>query len=342
MGVQLGDIVSSEVIDFDFLKGRAVAVDAFNTLYQFLSIIRQSTGEPLRDSEGRVTSHLSGLLYRNVNLIEMGIRPAYVFDGRPPQLKFHTVEERNKKREEARKKWHEALKEERMEEAKTYAIQSTKISHDVIEESKKLLDFLGIPVVQAPSEGEAQAAYMVKCGDVFSAASQDYDALLFGSTRLVRNLTITGKRKLPRKRIYVTVKPEILYIDKILKRLEITMEQLIDIGILIGTDFNPGGVEGIGPKKALKLIKKHGSIEKVVEKEGLSLNFQVEPIRKIFLSIEVTHDYSLEWKAPEKEAVMDFLCYHRDFSSERVEKALEKLEDAYSKMKRQSVLDTWF
>ena len=159
---------------------------------------------------------------------------------------------------------------------------------------------------------------------------------------LVRNLTITGKRKLPRKRIYVTVKPEILYIDKILKRLEITLEQLIDIGILIGTDYNPGGVEGIGPKKALKLIKKYGSVEKVVEKKGLSLNFQIEPIRKIFLSIEVTHDYSLEWKAPEKEAVMDFLCYHRDFSSERVEKALEKLEDAYSKMKRQSVLDTWF
>lgn len=342
MGVQLGDIVSSEIIDFDFLKGRAVAVDAFNTLYQFLSIIRQSGGEPLSDSEGRVTSHLSGLLYRNVNLIEMGIKPVYVFDGRPPQLKFYTVEERNKKREEARKKWHDALVEERMEEAKSYAIQSTKISHDIIEESKKLLDFLGIPVVQAPSEGEAQAAYMVKCGDVSSTASQDYDALLFGSTRLVRNLTITGKRKLPRKRIYVTVKPEILYIDKILKQLEITLEQLIDIGILIGTDYNPGGVEGIGPKKALKLIKKYGSVEKIVEKEGLSLNFQVEPIRKIFLSIEVTHDYSLEWKAPEKEAVMDFLCYHRDFSSERVEKALEKLENAYSRIKGQSVLDTWF
>jgi len=342
MGVQLGDLVEAQTIDFEFLKGRTVGIDAFNTLYQFLSIIRQPTGEPLKDSRGRVTSHLSGLLYRNVNLAEKGIKTAYIFDGEPPELKHKVVEQRNKAREHAGKKWKEALKGERLEEARTYAVQSARLSQGMVEEAKQLLELMGLPIVQAPGEGEAQAASMAARGKIFAAASQDFDSLLFGAPRLVRNLTITGKRKLPRKQTYVTVKPEIFYLEEILEKLGITRGQLVDMAILIGTDYNPKGVEGLGPKKAYRLVKDHGSAEKGIEEEGLEADFDLKSIRGLFLEVEVEEIYSLTWKKPDTEGVIRFLCSERDFSRERVEKALEKLEKAHSEIESQSSLDTWF
>jgi flap endonuclease-1 len=342
MGVQLGDLVAAREISFDELAGKRIAIDAFNTLYQFLSIIRQPTGEPLRDSQGRVTSHLSGILYRNANLIEFGVLPVYVFDGEPPKLKSKVIKERNQMRERAREEWERALKEERYEEAWSKAVQSAKLTDAMLSDAKRLLTLLGIPYVEAPAEGEAQAAYMAKRGDVFAAGSQDYDSLLFGSPRLVRNLTISGKRKLPRKKAYVDVKPEIITLDEVLRSLGVSREQLIDIAILIGTDYNPGGVEGIGPKKAYALIKEHGSAERALEAKGIEVDFDVTEIRELFLNHKTTDDYKLEWHPPDKEGVVAFLCGERDFSRERVEKALEKMEKALKVTRAQRSLDSWF
>ena len=342
MGVQLTDLVSPREIDFEALRGKRIAIDAMNSLYQFLSIIRQPTGEPLRDRQGRVTSHLSGLLYRNVNLIEYGIKPIYVFDGKPPILKGTVVEKRIEAREAAGEKWKKALKEGRLDEARVFAMQSSRFSEDMLQDAKKLLGFMGIPWVQAPSEGEAQAAKMVLNGDAWAVGSQDYDSLLFGSPRLIRNLTISGRRKLPRKNVYVEIKPELLSLESMLSDLGITREQLIDLSIMVGTDYNPGGIEGIGPKKAYNLIREYGDAEKAMEEKGLVANFDLKEVRQLFLNPSTTEDYELEWKAPEKEKVIDFLCGERDFSVDRVIKALEKIETSIREAEQQSSLDKWF
>lgn len=325
------------------LSGKSLAIDAYNALYQFLAIIRQPDGTPLKDNTGRITSHLSGLFYRTANLVEMEIKVVYVFDGVPPALKEVEIKRRAKVKAEALIKYERALQEGKIEEARTYAQMTSRLKDYMAEDSKRLLTQMGVPWVQAPSEGEAQAAYLAKKGDTNYCASQDYDSLLFGAPTLMRNVTISGRRKLPRKPVYVEVVPEIIELDQVLKELNITREQLIDIGILVGTDFNPEGVKGIGPKTALKLIKQHGSLDKLIPtlKEA---EFPAEPkrIREIFLNPKVTYNYKLTWKEPDVEGVVDFLCRERDFSEERVRKALKKMTEGLRKAKGKVTLETWF
>jgi flap endonuclease-1 len=342
MGVQLTELVKAREIEFNTLAGKKVAIDAMNSLYQFLSIIRQPDGTPLMDSEGRITSHLSGLFYRNVNLIEYGIKPIYVFDGQPPKLKESVMEERTEIRITAQQKWKEALAEGRLEDARVYAQQSSRFTEEMLEDSKRLLGYMGIPVVQAPSEGEAQAAYMAAKGDAWATGSQDFDSLLFGSPRLARNLTISGKRKIPRKKAYIEIKPEVISLDETLRELEITREQLVDLAILVGTDYNPKGIEGIGPKKAYSLIKEFGDARTVLEEKGFSASFDLDEIRSLFLNPEVTDKYTVEWNMPDSDEIVDFLCHERDFSISRVKKALEKLEASSREARSQSSLEKWF
>ena len=343
MGVNLRGLVPKTTVKLEDLSGKSVAIDAYNALYQFLAIIRQPNGTPLKDSSGRITSHLSGLLYRTSNLVEMGIKPIYVFDGTPPALKEVEIKRRMKAKEEALIKYEQALKEGRIEEARMYAQATSRLKDYMAEDSKKLLDLMGIPWIQAPSEGEAQAAYLVKRGDADYCASQDYDSLLFGAPRLVRNVTISGRRKLPGKNIYIEVVPEIVELDKVLKECEITYEQLVDIGILIGTDFNPEGVKGLGPKTALKLIKEHGSIENVLA-HLKNAEFPVDPqkIREIFLHPKVTDNYRIEWMEPDVEGVINFICGQRDFSEDRVKKALGKMQKGITKLRGKTTLEKWF
>ncbi|MDH5390181.1 MAG: flap endonuclease-1 [Candidatus Bathyarchaeota archaeon] len=343
MGVNLRKLVPKTKVDLKSLSGKSIAIDAYNALYQFLAIIRQPDGTPLKDNTGRITSHLSGLFYRTANLVEMDIKVVYVFDGVPPALKEVEIKRRTKVKAEALIKYERALQEGRIEEARTYAQMTSRLKDYMAEDSKRLLTQMGVPWVQAPSEGEAQAAHLAKKGDTNYCASQDYDSLLFGAPTLLRNVTISGRRKLPRKPVYVEVVPEIIELDQLLKELNVTREQLIDIGILVGTDFNPEGVKGIGPKTALKLIKKHGSIEKLLPtlKEA---EFPAEPqrIREIFLNPKVTDNYKLTWKDPNVEGVVDFLCRERDFSEERVRKALQKMTEGLRKAKGKVTLEKWF
>ncbi|OYT26994.1 MAG: flap endonuclease-1 [Thermofilum sp. ex4484_82] len=345
MGVNLRELVEKvkKQINLKDLNKKVVAIDAYNMLYQFLAIIRQPDGTPLMNRRGEVTSHLSGLFYRTINLLENGIKPVYVFDGKPPELKTVVLEKRLQIKVEAEKRYREALARGDLEEARIYAQQTARLSKEMVDNAKTLLDYMGVPWVQAPSEGEAQSAYMTLKGDAWASASQDYDSLLFGSKRLIRNLAITGRRKLPRKNVYIEITPELILLDEILKEHEINREQLIDIAILIGTDYNPEGVKGIGVKRALKLVKTYGNIERIREilgKEALPEN--VDQIKKIFLNPEVTDDYKLKWSMPDKEAIIRFLCYEHDFSRERVEKAVERAEKSLKIFSSQTSLESWF
>ncbi|MBT8172420.1 flap endonuclease-1 [Candidatus Bathyarchaeota archaeon] len=343
MGVNLRVLIPKKKIDFNSLSGKSIAIDAYNALYQFLAIIRQPDGTPLKDRSGKITSHLSGLFYRTAKLVEIGIKVAYVFDGTPPTLKEAEIKRRAKVKAEALVKYEQALQEGKMEKARAYAQMTSKLKDYMPEDSKRLLTEMGVPWIQAPSEGEAQAAYLTIKGDVDYCGSQDYDSLLFGATSLVRNLTISGKRKIPRKRVYVEVVPEIMRLDNTLKQLNITREQLIDLAILVGTDFNPNGVKGVGPKTGLKLIKKHDNIENIIDNLKDAV-FPAEPkkIREIFLKPKVTDNYKLEWKPPNIEGVLDFLCVEKDFSEKRVNNSLKRMVKGIIETKSKTTLESWF
>lgn len=322
MGVMIKDIVPSEPIVLESLSGKKVAIDALNSLYQFLAIIRQRDGTPLQDSKGRVTSHLSGLFYRTCKLLEAGVKPVYVFDGKPPKLKGSTLSQRKEVRKEATQKWEAAKEAGDFVEARKFAQASSRINDAMLQESKQLLDALGVPWVQAPSEGEAQAAHMANKGDVYAAASQDYDSLLFGAPVLIRNLTLSGKRKLPGKNLYVDIPIESVSLDKTLSSLGVTREQLVAIGLLVGTDFCPG-IKGFGPKKSLELVKRSKRFGDVFE--GLAWDAQAPPeeVARIFLEPEVTDEYRLEWGKPDIGRLVAFMCGEHDFSEERVRSAVE-------------------
>ncbi|MFW5945716.1 MAG: flap endonuclease-1 [Candidatus Natronoplasma sp.] len=334
MGVGIGDILKSKEISFEDLEDKVIAVDAYNIIYQFLSSIRQKDGTPLKDSEGRVTSHLSGILYRNANLIEAGIQLVYVFDGKADIMKEGTLEKREERKKEAEKEYEKSLEEGDLERARVKAQQTSRMTDEIEESSKRLLSLLAIPWIQAPSEGESQAAHLVENGDAWAVGSQDYDTLLFGASRLVKNLTVTGKRKMPGSSKYKKISPEMMDLDEILADLEITREQLVDIGILCGTDYNDG-VKGIGPKRGLKYIRKHGDLEAVLEEKEKEVNNH-RSIRDIFLDPEVTDDYSIEFKN-ELGDVKGFLCDERDFSEDRVESALQQYEKGLEKRKQTSL-----
>ncbi|RLJ07596.1 MAG: flap endonuclease-1 [Candidatus Aenigmatarchaeota archaeon] len=337
MGVNLGELVPGKQLELEDLSGKTIAIDAFNSLYQFLSIIRDRyTGQPLRDSKGRVTSHLSGLFYRTARLLEAGISPVYVFDGEPPAFKTQTAEERQKLREKAEKLWKEAVEKGDLEQIRLYAQASGRLTEEMVQDAKKLLDLMGIPWIQAPSEGEAQAAWLAKAGKVWAVGSQDWDCLLFGAPRLVRNLAITGRRKLPRKQEWIEIKPELVELQELLEKLGIDRKKLILLGILIGTDYNPGGIKGIGPKTALKLVREK-SLKDILKEQGWDFPIRAEDILEFFLNPPVKEMEIPEAKL-QPEKLREFMVEEHDFSAERVEKVIQKLKE----LRQKPGLSRWF
>jgi len=341
VGVQLRDIIMTEEIGLEFLNGKMVAIDALNALYQFLSTIRQEDGTPLMDSKGRITSHLSGIFHRTSNLIQAGIIPVYVFDGKPAELKGETLRVRDEVRTNAKREWETALEEGRIEDAKKWAQASARITSEMIADSKLLLEAMGVACVQAPREGEAQCARMCADGAVFASVSQDYDSLLFGAPILVRNLSLSGRRKLPGRNAYVKVSPEKIILNEELARLGISREQLIIIGVLSGTDFNPHGVKGIGAKKGLALVKKHGTLEEVMKHVKWDFEKSPQEIERIFLNPEVTASYNTNAAPLNGDGVCALLCDEHDFSRERVEKVISVIGEA-RKAGSQKDLSTFF
>lgn len=339
MGVSLSKLIKGREIELNFLSGKKVAIDAFNTIFQFLSIIRdRESGEPLKDSKGMVTSHLSGILYRTTNLLEVGIKPVFVFDGEPPIFKKRTIEERERIKREAEKKMKGAL--ERGEEVFKYAQATSRLNDAMIEESKLLLDYMGVPWIQAPSEGEAQCSFMCKKGDVDYSSSQDYDSLLFGSSHLVRNLSVSGRKRLPRTNTFYELKPEVIELKEALAELGITRQQLIILGMLIGTDYNMG-VMGVGPKKALKMVTENKSLEAVINGLSWTEKTDINKVFDFFMNPPSTEDYVLEWKEAQIDKIISFMVDKHDFSSDRITKITDKLKAGKSKSSQDN-LGKWF
>jgi flap endonuclease-1 len=336
MGLQIGDIVPRKEVSFSELKGKIIAVDALNAIYQFLSSIRQPDGTPLMDSKKRVTSHLSGLFYRNIALLSEGLKLIYVFDGEYHPLKGRTHELRQEAKDIAREKYEKAIEEEDIESMGKYARGFAKVNDEMISESKELLEAMGVAVVQAPGEGEMECAELVKSGQAYAVGSQDYDAIAVGGKRLIQNLTLSRKRKT--KTGYIFIAPELIEYEKVLNSLGIDGDQLISLAILVGTDFNPGGVKGIGPKKALALVKDKKYPVKIfseLEEQG-RLDFNWRDVFEIFKKPNVTKEKVHFPKLDEKK-IREILVKRHDFSEERVQNQLDKLNEIKEQSKQKTL-----
>jgi flap endonuclease-1 len=341
LGVNLTPIIVKKTITLEQIRGKTLAVDANNYLYQFLALIRTPEGISLKDSKGNITSHLMGLMFRSTRLIhDYGIKLIFVFDGRPPSLKGSEIQKRRELREKAMLEWKKALNKGDYSTAFSKAVMTSRLTESMINDSKRLLHLLGIPCVQAIGEAEAQAAYMAIRGDVWASSSKDYDTLLFGSPVLVRYLTISGKEFLPSKGTFRSLKPELINLNQLLSHHKITREQLIDLAILIGTDFNEG-VKGVGPKTALKLLETHGRLENLPADIMSRIPQNYEDVRKIFLNPKVTPNYTLAYGDLQEKELYDFLCNLRDFSKKRVDTVVQRMKKFYSS-KKQVGLETWF
>ncbi|MFA6073292.1 MAG: flap endonuclease-1 [Candidatus Woesearchaeota archaeon] len=344
MGAAISNILKSEELKIEDLKGKILAVDSFNILYMFITTIRGPDGSPLTDSQGRITSHLVGLFSRFSNLMEKGVKFIFVFDGLAPELKREERERRKQLKEEATKLYEEAKEQEHVENMKKYAARTAILSKEMIAEAKELIEAMGMPIILAPSEGESQAAFLVKNGDAFAVMSQDADSLLSGAPRTIRNLSITGRRKIPGTHAFKNVVPELLDLQQNLKEMDLTQDQLIILAILVGTDYNYGGVKGIGPKKALALVKKYKDDYTKIFEEAKWEDTGFVSWQRIFDTIKdmpLKKDYEIVFKDPDFDKIKKILVDEHDFSEERVQSSLEKLEK-YKKQNEQKGLSSWF
>ena len=333
MGVNITDLLVHHEIELSDLAGKTLVVDAPMWLYQFLTSIRGPDGDPLKDSHGRITSHLMGISTRIPRLMEKGLKLAFCFDGKIPELKQHERERRREMKQHAEQQYAIAEQQGDVAAMRTFAARTTRLTSDLIQESQELLTAFGLPVIVAASEAEAQAAYIVKNGDAYAVASNDADCFLFEAPRVIRNLSLVGKKKKTKALSYESVKPLLIEHKEVLKNLGITQDQLIVLAMLIGTDYDVGGIKGIGPKNALKLVKQYPTLQ-----DFDALFIQVKwneffeyPWREVFGLIKhiPVHDhYKLIWKPVQKEKIMAFLCEQHDFSKERVEGIIKKLTAA--------------
>jgi len=327
MGCNLKDIAPKETTNLKALSGKRVGIDAFLTAFQFLTTLRdrspQGDGMPLRDENGNPVSHLMGFLHRTATLLEHGIHPVYVFDGTSPELKADEMAARRERRLEAEAVHKEALEAGDFALAQKMAARIMHYSPQMVEETQRLLDLMGVPWVTAAAEGEAQAAVMAAKGQLDVVATQDWDALLYGAPVLVRNMMDDGTKRYGR-----VVHAESIDLQGMLEANEVSREQLVDLAIMIGTDYHPG-VKGIGPKTGLKLIKQYGTIEAVCEAKGKDVPERLDEIREIFLNhpaVEVAED-DLRAGHVDRKGLIQFLQVERGFSQRRMDQAFEKLKE---------------
>lgn len=315
MGLPLKDIVTAQQLPWDALAGRTLAVDGFNAAYQFLATIRQRDGQLFTDAEGRVTSHLVGVFYRTTALLREGILPIWVFDGKPPERKAGTIRQRIAAKEKAEEEWQAALAAGDLETARRRAAQTSRLTHPMVEELVQLLAALGVPALQAPGEGEAQAAVMAATGSVWASASEDYDTLLFGAPRLIRGLAARGAGG---------GAPAAQLIDRteLLSSLGIDGDELILLGLIVGTDFNDG-VKGYGPKKALKLVQEHLGFDATVAKVGLDPTESRE-VADIFRHPSANDVPVPAFGPVDEEAVRRLLVDEHGFAEARVRAAVAR------------------
>jgi flap endonuclease-1 len=342
MGVALKELITKKELNIKDLKDKILVIDAYNNLYQYITSIRQRDGSLLTDSKGNVTSHLVGLFSRTTKLMKKGLKLVFVFDGEPPELKKNERQRRKEIKIDAQKKYEKAVEKEDTEMMRKYAARTSKLTENMVKEAKELISALGLPIVQAPSEGEAQAAYMVKKKDAYAVISQDYDSFIYGATRVIQNLNISGRKKSKNTLSYERIKPELIMIGDIINELGIDQEQLVILSILVGTDYNKGGIKGIGPKTALKLVKQYGKdFDDLFKENGWSNNFDF-PWTDVFYTIknmQTTDDYILEWKTINEEKLKEILIEKHDFSETRVESVIKDFKNEKEKMQQKDLGD---
>lgn len=340
MGVAISEIASGRDIDLEALQGKIIAIDTFNFLYQFLATIRGPDGSLLTNAKGDVTSHLVGLFARTTRLMEAGIKLVFIIDGEAPELKKKERERRKQLKEDAQEEYEIAKERHDFEAMKKFASRTSKLTPHMLEDAIELITLLGIPYIKAPSEGEAQGAYMASKGDVYAVASQDFDSLLFGAPVVIRNLSLTGRRKMTGKQASTTIMPVEVRLDDVLNKLGIDHNKLIALGIMVGTDFNYGGIKGIGPKKSLKLLKEH-TIDEAFKLAGWQDQYETnwKDIFDLFKHIPTTNDYSLEWSSPHTEQLREILVNKHGFEESRITRSLEKLAKVEESAKQKGLSD---
>ena len=325
LGVLLTPILKREQTSFKALYGKSFAVDASIELHQFLALIRKPDGTLFTDANGKVTSHLIGLLTRTSRLVtDYKLRPVFVFDGRPNPLKNATIEERRKVQQKAQIEYTQAIAARDYSKAWSKVVMTGRVTGEIVADAKRLLSLMGIPWLDALEDGEAQASFMAAKGDVWAVGSKDYDCLLFGSPILARYLTLTGREYLPAKKTSRPLIPELVKLKDNLEALEITREQLVDIALLVGTDFNEG-VMGIGPKKGLGLVRKYGTAEELPEEIKRELPGNLDEVRNIFLHPHVLQDYTIKKTRVNAKELIEFLSEERGFARDRVQKVADRL-----------------
>jgi len=337
MGVNLGEVIPKKEIRIESLRGKKIAIDASQTFYQFLSSIRQPDGTPLKDSNENITSHLMGISTRIPNLIEKGLKVCFIFDGKPPALKIYESEQRESRKKLAEKRLKKAKKAKDEGLMLRYSKQTSRLTREMSNEAKELIGAYGIPVIQAPSEAEAQCSFMCEKGDVDYVGSSDYDSFIYNAPRIVRNLTLSSRRRLP-SGIYISVHPEVIELKNVLKSLDISQDQFIALSILVGTDYNSGGVKGIGPKTALKLVKQYNNFEDLFKE--IKAEFDWKQIYAVFKSMPIMKNYQLKWNKVNQEKILKILVDKHEFNQERVEKGITRLLTTNTKQE-QSSLDKW-
>jgi len=333
--------VASKAIKENEIKnyfGRKVAIDASMSLYQFLIAVRQEGGAQLTSADGETTSHLMGFFYRTIRMVENGIKPVFVFDGKPPTMKAGELEKRKEKRDEAQLALDKAKEEGNVEEVDKQSRRLVKVGKEHVEECKRLLKLMGVPYVEAPCEAEAQCAELVKGGKVYAAGTEDMDTLTFGTNILLRHLTFSEARKMPIKEFYL---------DKVLEGFEMDQNQFIDLCILLGCDY-VDKIKGIGPKKAIELVKKHKSIESILENIDQSKypppqNWMYSEARRLFKEPDVTpaDQVDLKWEKPDEEELVKYMCEEKGFQEERIRNGVKKLIKA-RQTSTQGRLDSFF
>jgi flap endonuclease-1 len=330
LGVLLTPILKREQTSFKALYGKSFAVDASIELHQFLALIRKPDGSLFTNPDGRVTSHLIGLLTRTSRIVtDYKLRPVFVFDGRPNPLKRATIEARRRVQQKAQTEYVQAIAAKDYSRAWSKVVMTGRVTWEVLADSRRLLSLMGIPCLEALEDGEAQASYMAAKGDVWAVGSKDYDCLLFGAPILARYLTLTGREYLPSKKTSRPLIPELVRLADNLNALGISREQLVDLALLVGTDFNEG-VMGIGPKKGLALIRKYGAAEKFPEEIRNGLLGDLDAVRNIFLHPRVLENYSLKITRPDPDGMLEFLCEERGFARDRVQKVADRLVESQS------------
>ncbi|XP_064398487.1 flap endonuclease 1-like [Halichondria panicea] len=333
----IGDYAPSAMKDGEIKTyfGRKVAVDASMSLYQFLIAVRMD-GSQLTDSDGDTTSHLIGFFYRTIRMLENGIKPVYVFDGKPPEMKSGELLKRSEKRAEAEKGLVTATDKGDQEQIEKFQKRLVKVTPKHVEECKRLLTLMGVPFVAAPCEAEAQCASMVKAGLVYATATEDMDCLTFGSSVMLRHLTASEAKKMPVREIHL---------EKLLAELGVTQQEFIDLCILLGCDYCDS-VKGVGPAKAITLIRDHKNIEEIIEKGkklNIPENWLYQEARRLFKEPEVMDPKSIElkWSLPDEAGLVKFLAEEKGFAEDRIRKGAAKLVKSKSSS-TQGRLDSFF